>query len=128
MIIEHAHQQLLFREREVWWCSLGLNVGAEEDGKNERFERPILIVKKFNADLFWAVPLTSTHRDSPYYFKFHLRERESSIIISQIRTLSQKCPIRKIGKIGKTQFGLVSEMICKQLKKQNGPLSGPSGA
>jgi hypothetical protein len=23
-----------FYEREIWWCSIGANVGAEEDGKN----------------------------------------------------------------------------------------------
>lgn len=23
--------------REIWWCSLGINVGAEIDGKHENF-------------------------------------------------------------------------------------------
>ncbi|MFA5871014.1 MAG: hypothetical protein WC842_03995 [Candidatus Paceibacterota bacterium] len=31
--------------REIWWCSLGVNIGSEEDGKNELFERPVLILK-----------------------------------------------------------------------------------
>jgi hypothetical protein len=25
-----------YRESEVWWCSIGENVGFEEDGKNAR--------------------------------------------------------------------------------------------
>ncbi|MFA7169790.1 MAG: hypothetical protein WC178_02965 [Candidatus Paceibacterota bacterium] len=35
-----------FREREIWWCSLGENIGFEQDGKNEKFERPILVLRK----------------------------------------------------------------------------------
>lgn len=28
--------------REFWWCSLGINVGVEIDGKNENFECPVI--------------------------------------------------------------------------------------
>lgn len=38
--------------REIWWCSIGINVGDEEDGKNSMFERPVLIIKKFNQQAF----------------------------------------------------------------------------
>ncbi len=37
-----------FHEREVWWCGIGINIGVEIDGKNSDFERPVLVVKKFN--------------------------------------------------------------------------------
>ncbi|MFH1145912.1 MAG: hypothetical protein V1707_03050 [bacterium] len=45
---EIGYDTLLFREGEVWWCSIGLNLGHEQDGKNVFFERPVLVVKKFN--------------------------------------------------------------------------------
>lgn len=35
----------LFHEREVWWCALGVNVGYEQDGGQEDFERPVVILK-----------------------------------------------------------------------------------
>ena len=35
-----------FKEREIWWTNIGLNVGDEECGKGEKSVRPILIVKK----------------------------------------------------------------------------------
>ena len=31
--------------REIWWCSFGFNVGTELFGKNELFERPVLVLK-----------------------------------------------------------------------------------
>jgi hypothetical protein len=37
-----------FYEREIWWCSIGINIGFEQDGKNEHFERPVLVLRKFN--------------------------------------------------------------------------------
>src|SRR6266446_7685513 len=45
----HAqHQTPTFQEREIWWCSVGVNVGHEMDGKNQFYNRPVLIVRKFN--------------------------------------------------------------------------------
>ena len=41
---DHVH------EREVWWSALGVNIGVEIDGKHENFERPVLVVRKFNND------------------------------------------------------------------------------
>ena len=57
-----------FREGDIWWCSLGLNLGYEEDGKNENFERPVVVIKKFNKDIFIGLPLSSVVKIGPYYF------------------------------------------------------------
>ncbi len=48
-----------FLEREIWWAGIGSNVGHEEDGKNKGFERPVLILKKFNKYLVLIIPLSS---------------------------------------------------------------------
>ncbi len=45
--------------REIWWCSLGLNVGAEIDGKNENFERPVIVLKVYNVETMLVLPITS---------------------------------------------------------------------
>ena len=37
-----------FHEREIWWSSLGFNVGFEQDGKGEKFGRPVLVFKQEN--------------------------------------------------------------------------------
>ncbi len=32
----HAqHHTPTFQEREIWWCSVGVNIGHEMDGKNQ---------------------------------------------------------------------------------------------
>ena len=31
--LESLEKDELFREREIWWCSIGENIGFEQDGK-----------------------------------------------------------------------------------------------
>jgi mRNA interferase MazF len=93
-----------FSERDIWWCSLGLNLGYEEDGKNENFERPVCVVRKFNKDMFIGLPLTSVQKDSEYYFPHTLHAKEGSILLSQARVMSAKRLQRKLGHIGRGRF------------------------
>ncbi len=34
--------------RDIWWVNLGQNIGVEINGKNHRFERPVVVIKVFN--------------------------------------------------------------------------------
>jgi mRNA interferase MazF len=96
--------KVFFHEREIWYCSIGRNIGYEEDGKNKLFERPILIIKKFNNDIFLAIPLTSSQKDNIYYYQYSLNNRIFSSILSQIRILDRKRLSRKIGMIKEEDF------------------------
>ncbi len=35
--VNEAEDTALFHEREVWWCTLGANIGYEQDGSSELF-------------------------------------------------------------------------------------------
>jgi mRNA interferase MazF len=58
-----------FEEREIWWCHLGLNVGDEENGKNESFNRPVLILKKFNRNLALVAQPADKSKITNFMFK-----------------------------------------------------------
>lgn len=109
-------ENFYFREREIWWCSLGVNVGYEEDGKNELFERPILIIKVFNSEVLWIVPLTGKHKDNKYYYKFDYKNEPQSVILSQIRLISSKRLLRKIWTFPEKDFKKVKELVSEFLK------------
>ena len=102
--IDNQDNGLLFNEQEIWWCSLGKNIGVEENGKNENFSRPVLIIKKFNKDMFWGVPLTSKNKVGRYYYNIIFNGKHSTALLSQMRLLSGKRLTRKIGKIKNIQF------------------------
>jgi mRNA interferase MazF len=112
MINDSAKEKdFYFKEREIWWCALGVNIGYEQDGKNDNFERPILILKIFNKEVLWMVPLTSKAQDEKYYYKFKYKDGEYSVILSQVRLISSKRLLRKIGSFPGKDFKKVRELI-----------------
>ena len=54
------------KQGEVWICSLGWNLGREQNGGPHDFSRPVLVVKKFNNEMFWIVPLSSKQKELDY--------------------------------------------------------------
>lgn len=107
-----------FHAREIWWCSLGANIGFEEDGKNALFERPVLILRKFNKELFFGVPLTSAHKEgNKYYHCIVVDDIPRSALISQARTLSSRRLLRKVERHGKKSFGEVLAAVTDMLQK-----------
>jgi mRNA interferase MazF len=84
--------------------SAGLNVGVEADGKNENFERPMVIIKKFNADMVWVLPLTTKDKKNEYHFKLTHEVVTSWVILSQVKTISTKRLLRKIGSVSKADM------------------------
>lgn len=102
--------ELYFDMREVWWCSFGVNIGVEVDGKGQFFERPIVILKKFNADSFLGIPLSSVPKKGKYYFSLGtIDNREAVAVLSQVRYLDRKRLTNKIA--------VVPENVFKQLQK-----------
>ncbi len=100
-----------FREREVWFVNLGLNVGYEQNGKGSNYLRPVIIFKKFNYRLFWAVPLTKNVKNHKYYFNFKINSKENSAILSQLRILDVKRLRYKIGYLSKKNYLLLTKKI-----------------
>jgi mRNA interferase MazF len=101
-----------FHEREVWWCNLGLNVGFEQDGKGGRFERPVLVLKKFNHDVFIAVPLSSRAKKNPYYLPFVDPNGDvQSALISQIRLLDARRLMEKTFTIDQGAFKAIQKAV-----------------
>ena len=71
-----------FSEREIWWCSIGMNIGYEIFGKGEKFWRPVLVLDKHNRHTFFGLPLGSTLKpDSPYHFELDFNGRKGSVLL-----------------------------------------------
>ena len=102
--IERRPAQERFHQREIWWCSFGANIGFEEDGKNSQFERAVLIIRKFNKELFLGVPLTTKRKDNRFYHPITIGDQLGSVMVSQVRVLSSRRLGRKLTRIGKKSF------------------------
>lgn len=114
--LDKKPSSLLFKERQIWWCSLGVNVGHEEDGKNTAFNRPVLVVKKFNHRLFWGVPLTTQIKDTKHYHQFTFKDREQSAMLTQMRLWDANRMMKKMGRIGVEEFKNIKVDLSSYLK------------
>jgi mRNA interferase MazF len=97
---------------EIWWCSFGLNIGNEVDGKGVNFQRPILIIKSMGAKTCIVVPLTSSPHNHRYRIDIGMvNGKPAKAILSQIRILDTKRFSDKIGMLGSNYFKIIRKAI-----------------
>ncbi|MEI6042251.1 MAG: type II toxin-antitoxin system PemK/MazF family toxin [bacterium] len=93
------------KEKEVWMTSLGENIGYEQNGTGANFSRPILIIKKFNNQMFWVIPLSTKQKNLDFYFNYiDPNSKKVSAILAQLRLVSIKRLNRKMYEISDVLF------------------------
>ena len=110
-VIHATDRIVLFHEREIWWSSLGVNIGFEQDGTNDLFERPVLVIKKFNRDVLWVLPLTRSDKQNRYYVPISVGDKDSMVILSQLRLISAKRLQRYMHKLPTGQFKRIVQLV-----------------
>ena len=104
-----GHPEVFFREGDVWWCSTGINIGTEMDGKGKKFTRPILILKVINFKTFIGVSLTSRLVESETHIPIYFNYGFHTVVVSEIRTYEKKRLENRIGS--------VSDYLLMKMKK-----------
>lgn len=79
-----------FKEREVWWCSVGLNVGTEQDGKGKNYSRPVIVLRKFSNHQFIGIPSTRSKKTTRFYHQLITNKEDFNFILSQIRVFDSR--------------------------------------
>lgn len=111
-----------FHEREIWWCSIGVNVGYEQNGKGSNFARPVIVLRKFSNEVFWGIPLTTQIKTGKYYVPINIGDGKArTATISQLKLIDGKRLYEKLGDISKEQHeNLINGVIklCKSNKNR----------
>ena len=115
--IHRAKERRFYHEREVWWCSIGANVGFEQDGKGPDFDRPVLIIKGFSRQVFLCVPLTTKIKEGKYYHDISLGDGvRRMVILSQIRLIDSKRLQEKVTMIDESQFLKIKQAVIRLME------------
>ena len=77
--------RVVFKQGEIWWCSLGFNLGEEIFGKGEKFTRPVLIFKKFTSNSFLGLPLTTHGKKGSWYVEIRVEKEKQWVLLNQAR-------------------------------------------
>ena len=106
--VENENLFVGFKDRDIFYMKMGKNIGYEQDGKGDNFVRPIVIVKGFNKDIFFGIPLSTKIKEGRYYYKFEFQKKNELItniaLLSQMRLFSTKRLLNKIGMMSKEDF------------------------
>ena len=110
--IHTRNENKLYHARQVWWCSLGVNVGFEQDGTGAEYERPILILKGLSRNTCLIIPLTT----SPEKHKMRIpvgkiEDRDASALLSQIRVIDTKRLINRVCFLEKEVFETIRKAV-----------------
>ena len=121
---KHIEQNTLpddffFLEGEIWWASLGVNVGQEIDGKNESYERPVLIFKKFSDELSWVIPLSSTKKTHKYFYPIIYQGKPKTLLLLHMKTISSKRLLRFVYRMKEKEFALIKTSVSDILSSIN---------
>ncbi len=113
--INFLEKDFYFSEGQIWWASVGQNIGIEQNGKNTGFERPILILKKFNNEHFWSLPLSTKIKKNKYNYIFKKEDKEFCISLSQIRVMDKKRLLRLMEILPTSNLLEIKDLIKKFL-------------
>ena len=105
-------------------CSLGKNIGYEQNGSGDSFSRPVLIIKKFNNQMFLCVPLSTKQKDFDFYYNYiDPNNQKVSVILAQIKLISVKRLKRKLYEFEEKQLKEILSKLKSYLQKIETPLS-----
>ncbi len=115
--LQENKTRVFFHERDVWFASVGLNIGFEQDGKGDKFLRPVIIVKKFSNEVFWGLPTTHKNKEGKYYLSFeYTKGKYTTAILSQLKLIDSKRLCYKIGSIEESNFSEMKKRLISFLK------------
>ncbi len=100
-------------QRELWWISFGMNVGVEIDGKDESYERPGIVLRRFNREMAWVIPTTSREKNLPFYSRFSYEGKDYWAVLTQVRVVSTKRFLRKVGMISQERFSEMQKKLAE---------------
>jgi mRNA-degrading endonuclease toxin of MazEF toxin-antitoxin module len=114
--LDSGAKRPFYHPREIWWCSVGVNVGNEIDGTGKEHDRPVLVLRPFNAETFFGVALVGHARAGRFYFPLGtVNDREAVANLSQARLFDTKRLIRKLATLDERTYRQVTKALALTL-------------
>jgi len=121
--LHHKEKIIDFYQGNIYFMSIGKNIGHEVYGKENLFLRPVLVYKKLTKTTFLGIPLTSQKKEGSYFFQFsYKKDKTSTAMLHQMRVFDIRRSEYLSGKVSKKTFEnlthKVEEFIITSSKKK----------
>lgn len=110
-VLENRQEKFLFKEGDIWWCSVGLNIKEESCGKGEDFQRPVLVLKKLSGNSFIGVPLSTKEKIGTWFTDINIFNEKRCVLLYQIRMFSSNRFQRRLATLDDNDFSKVKEKL-----------------
>ncbi len=81
---------LNFKERDIWWCSIGINI-----------------------NLFFGIPLTTKIKENKFYHKIKFKNNEQCAMLSQLKIFESKRMRSRMGDLPHGQFNEIRKKLAE---------------
>lgn len=115
---QNIHQQekkIYFREGQIWWIHIGVNIGTEIHGKEDKFLRPCLILNKTSSKKIFVIPLSSQHKKQNFFF-LDSNNTKQSAIFHEAKYIDTKRLLRKKSKITNQELQKIKQNFLKHIQ------------
>ncbi len=109
--LSKKEEKFFFKEGDIWWVSLGKNLGTESYGKGEIFRRPVLVIKKLNSNSCIVLPLTSKSKNGTWFTDISFQNEIKTVLLYQIKMINTKRFQRRLGVLDDNDFKKVKEKL-----------------
>jgi mRNA interferase MazF len=103
---------------QIWFCSFGINIGQELNGKHKNSERPVVVFAKFGKTYCWAIPLTSGVKSGDYFYSGLFAGKMSSAVLIQMRLIDSRRLLRLIGRVSQKDLYMIRESVTALVYKK----------
>ncbi len=107
------HKPPFVSEGEIWWASLGENIGAEINGKSRQFTRPVVVLKKLSNGFYIVLPLTTQIHYGTWYVNFKQKGVEMFACLHQVRSVDYRRLVSYFGQLDDSDFSRVKDGFLK---------------
>lgn len=115
--LDKKEEIIEFYQGNIYFMSIGKNIGYESFGKKELFLRPVLVYKKLSKTTFLGIPLTSKQKEGSYYFSFsYKKDVISTAILNQMRVFDIRRSEYLSGKINKNTYENLEKRVREFIK------------
>lgn len=98
------HEAPLVTEGDIWWVSIGMNIGSEIHRKSKLFSRPAVIYRKLSNSFYFVIPTTTKDREGSWYVPFSYQDRQEVACLHQSRAIDYRRLSTKLGSIDEADF------------------------
>ncbi len=101
---------------DIWWASIGENVGSEINGKSRLFSRPVIIFKKLAHGFYFVIPTTTKSKVGSWFVPFRQADRNMVASLHQARAIDHRRLSTKLGQLDDSDFDRVRKGFSKLYK------------